>query len=194
MIEVWKDIEEFKGRYLVSNLGNVKSVVEKKTHKQERFLTKTISNGYELVHIMFNGKRFARRVHRLVAEAFIENPENKKEVDHLDTNPLNNCVSNLRWVTRKENQNNPKTKIHLSNSKQGNKNPMCGVVQTELLNQLHAQRRKAVNQLTLGGEKINTFVSATEAEKITGVNASTIGAVCNGKRKTAGNYLWEFVS
>ena len=76
-------------------------------------------DGYFEVGLYRNKKRYFRRVHRLVAEAFIPNPENKPYIDHIDTDPTNNHVWNLRWVTQKENALNPLTREHISKSKMG---------------------------------------------------------------------------
>ena len=104
-MEQWKDIEGYEGLYQVSDMGNVKSLVSNKNLKPY-----TTSFGYLQVNLSKDGKKKTFKVHRLVARAFIENPENKEEVDQIDTNRTNNRVTNLRWVTRKENQNNPLTK------------------------------------------------------------------------------------
>lgn len=109
MKEIYKDIPEYKGIYQVSNLGNIKSVARSYTNSKgktynikERILKLTISNGYYSVTLNNKGKkRFT--VHRLVALAFIENPSNKDEVNHIDGNKLNNCYKNLEWCTKSEN-------------------------------------------------------------------------------------------
>lgn len=98
MKEIWKDIKGFKGLYKVSNLGNVYSFkIEKKMklHIPEK--------GYQTVNLFKNKKYKSFKVHRLVAQAFIPNPENKPQVNHIDHNRLNNVASNLEWCTAKEN-------------------------------------------------------------------------------------------
>lgn len=109
MEEVWKDIPGYYP-YQASNLGRIrnnKPIVSKKAKgRKEALKTKITKNGYEEVSISIEGKPYTKSVHRLVALAFIENPDNKPEVDHIDANPLNNKVENLRWVTREENLHN----------------------------------------------------------------------------------------
>lgn len=90
MVEVWKEIEGSDG-YMVSNLGAVRSPL--------KILRNIISKGYLVVSIYYNGKRFTKKVHRLVAEAFISNPENLPVVNHKDFNKTNNTPSNLEWCT-----------------------------------------------------------------------------------------------
>lgn len=100
MKEIWKDIKDYEGLYQVSNLGRVKRV------KTDRILkpSKQI-HGYLLVNLYKNNVSAKKRIHRLVAQAFISNSENKPQVNHIDENKTNNVVSNLEWVTSKENIN-----------------------------------------------------------------------------------------
>lgn len=107
--EIWKPIKDFEGYYEVSNIGRVRSLNYKRTGK-EKILKNTESNdGYLIVGLTKNGKRKQFKVHRLVAEAFIPNPENKPCIDHINTVRSDNRVENLRWVSYKENSNNEKT-------------------------------------------------------------------------------------
>lgn len=128
MDEKWKAIEGFEGLYEISNKGQVKALDRYvlnnggMQHRKERILKPHKQNGGHLIVVLCkDGKTYPRTIHRLVAIAFIPNPQNKPVVDHKDTNPLNNNVDNLKWVTQKENCLNPITRIHNSESKKGHK-------------------------------------------------------------------------
>ena len=97
MKEEWKDIVGFEGLYKVSTLGRVKSL------RKNKIMNFTTRSGYNVLNLRKEGKRYSKQVHRLVAEAFIENPQNKPIVNHKDTNRKNNNVNNLEWCTQKEN-------------------------------------------------------------------------------------------
>lgn len=122
--EIWKPIEGYEGLYEVSNTGKVKSLekyVKNKSKLQfrpERVL-KPGGDNYYIVALCKDGKVSGKAVHRLVAQAFIPNPENKPNIDHIDANPKNNHVSNLRWVTQSENLMNPVSRKHISDAKSG---------------------------------------------------------------------------
>lgn len=106
--ELWKDVVGYEGYYQVSNLGNVKSLdrVISTGRYHGRVMKLTIKRkGYKSVNLTKDGKGTVKPVHRLVAIAFIPNPENKPFVNHLDETPGNNNVDNLEWVTAKENKN-----------------------------------------------------------------------------------------
>ena len=119
MQEEWRDVVGYEGLYQVSNLGRCKSLEKpvvvkgfQKIHligyRKEKILSDKRRNtlGYIRLNLSKEGVFKQHYLHRLVAEAFIPNPENKPRVDHIDTNILNNKVSNLRWVTDLENNNN----------------------------------------------------------------------------------------
>ena len=113
-LDILKDLEfEFflpiknYEKYSISNHGNIKN------NKTNRILKpSTNPQGYKLINLCKNGKVENSRVHRLVAKAFLENPDNKQKVDHIDNNPANNNVKNLRWCSQKENQHNQGKRIN----------------------------------------------------------------------------------
>lgn len=110
--EVWKPIPGYENRYMVSNRGKVVSIMN--THGKKcwkiRKLNKTI-DGYLRVSLYGGEAKYSKRVrvHRLVAQSFLPNPEHLPVVDHINTQRTDNYVENLRWVTRKDNVNNPLT-------------------------------------------------------------------------------------
>lgn len=116
--EIWKDISGFEGIYQVSNLGQVKSLKRLSRQKHlipERVLKQRLAvnnnrkteYAYLEVELYKDGVKHHKKVHRLVAETFINNPNGYNEVDHIDGNKLNNNCDNLRWVTHQQNQSNP---------------------------------------------------------------------------------------
>ena len=165
-MEIWKDVPGYIGLYKVSNYGRVKSV-----NKQLVLKTCGSGNRYKTVALC-NGMRKTFRVHRLVAAAFIPNPENKPCIDHIDGNPFNNHVDNLRWVTHSENNNNPITKQRQSKSAS---KPMTGKFGAN--NHLS----KAVLMLK-NGVVIKEYQSINLAER-DGFNNSLIVRCCKGLRK-----------
>lgn len=162
-------MEEYKkifGRYEVSSLGNVRNSQTGKVLKpiKDRY-------GYYVVCLPYEGKNHFKKIHRLVAEAFCENQDNKPCVDHIDGNRTNNVYTNLRWVTCKENTNNPVT---LKKIKENCTPP------------------KPVVRPVMCVERKWLYFSAKEAEALTGIDASSIIKCCRGKRKTAGGYHWIY--
>ena len=116
MKEIWKDIKDYEGLYQVSNLGRVKSCERYRKTKNngkcivpEKILKlNTGKDGYLRIDLCYNNKHKNCQVHRLVAQTFIPNPENKPQVNHIDCNRQNNNVSNLEWVTPQENTQHAK--------------------------------------------------------------------------------------
>lgn len=110
-IEVWKAVEGYENLYQVSNLGNVKSLDREVTYSsgvvtlhKGKTLKQDTARGYKRVTLSENGKTKRFQVHRLVAMHFVENPEDKPHVNHLDGNKANNVVDNLEWCTASENE------------------------------------------------------------------------------------------
>lgn len=169
MREVWKQIKNFVGQYEASSLGNIRSVprIVKNGINTVRSVNTYVvlkagvkNNGYLQV-VLGRGKN--RYVHRLVAETFIENPNNLPEVDHVNGDRADNRVSNLRWVTRSDNNLNP---IH------------------------REKKSKKVQQIDINTKTvIKEWASISEAEKT--LNIRHISSVCSGKRKKCGGYTWK---
>lgn len=111
-MEIWKDISEYVGLYQVSNMGNVRSLQREEFkcaqgYRVRRGVLLKLSKdqkGYLMVNLYKDGKGNTRRVHRLVAEAFIDNPKCLPEINHIDEDKKNNAVSNLEWCTSSYNK------------------------------------------------------------------------------------------
>ena len=164
-MEEFKEIQDFPN-YQISNYGNVFS-----KNRNKILSPCDDSHGYLMVHLWKNNRQYVKKIHRLVAETFLENPNNFQDVNHKDENKKNNNISNLEWISRKDNLN------------YGTRNQRA-----------NATRKKPVYQIdkdTL--DIINKFDSAKDASKQTGINSSNITQVCKHSRKTAGNYIWKFV-
>ena len=110
-MEIWKEAKGFENHYEVSNFGRVRRKKCATHYKDGRiaFFSETIlkpsinKKGYLRVYLSVNSKKITKSIHRIVAETFIENPENKKTVNHIDCNKENNHVDNLEWATNTEN-------------------------------------------------------------------------------------------
>jgi len=137
------------------------------------------TSGYLQVNTWNNHQQKTFLLHRLLAEAFIPNPEHLLEVNHKDGNKLNNSLDNLEWVSRSENI------MH------GIKNGLIPSPWKDKSGSLHC-RSKTTLQLNLNDEIVNEFGSAREASKITGINYGTISNVLINKGKTAGGYKWKY--
>ena len=158
-MEQWKDIAGYEGRYQVSTKGRLKNSTTGIILK-----TFTCGSGYLEIILTKKGKRQPKLIHRLVAEAFIPNPESKREVNHKDGDKHNNDVSNLEWATPSENQKHSRAVL-------GNKS---------------FQRR------VLCVELHRTFDSLTSAAKELGLKKPLVWKCCNGKQVTTGGYHWRY--
>jgi hypothetical protein len=108
MEEVWKDIQNYEGLYQISNLGRIKSI------KRNIYLKQRLTKDYYRINLYNNNVVKSYFVHRLIGFAFIPNPNNLLEIDHIDRNKKNNNLSNLRWVTRSDNAINTTRCINTS--------------------------------------------------------------------------------
>ena len=180
-IEIWKtavyDGEIYEGLYKVSNLGRILSLNYRRTGKAKLMNPGTDKKGYLKVNLSKNGETKTCKVHRLVAEAFLSNPENLPQVNHKDEDKTNNFVflnedgsvnkekSNLEWSTPKENSNH------------GTRNERVAKANTNGI------RSKPVLQLSLSGELIREWPSTNECGR-NGFCQSLVCLCCNGKLKS----------
>ena len=179
MKEVWKDIKGYEGLYKISNYGRIKSlerIIPTKINnndfklKREKILSPSKSkNGYLRICLFKNGNKKTYSIHRLVAQAFIPNPNNLPEVNHKDESKENNRVDNLEWCNNIYNQNYGTRKERISKNKS-----------------------KKVNQYDLNGIFIKTWNSLTQVEKELGLWQQNITKCCQGKYKTVGGYIWRY--
>ena len=185
MTEEWKDIEGYENLYQVSNMGRVKSLDRLVKASRGGFrgvkgqlmsLCKD-KDGYLILRLAKNGKHKNYKVHRLVAQAFIPNPENKPCIDHINGIVSDNRLENLRWTTHKENNNNPITYQRLKD------------------NAVHRYRTdnpksRAIIQFDLDGNLIRKWDCIIDAVKAT--NNTGVKQCCMGKSQTCGGSKWEY--
>lgn len=170
--EIWKDIEGYEGLYMVSNLGRVKSLNYNRTGKEKILKPQKNSKGRFQVSLCKNRKQVKRQVHSLVLESFVPNPdpENLTECNHKDENPENCIVSNLEWISHKNN-------INYGTHTERMKKNMTG-----------PYKSKPVLCVETGV----VYPSAKEAGRQTVVHRTTIIKCCRGKQNTAGGYHWQY--
>jgi len=177
-MEIWKDIEGYNGKYQISNYGNVRSF--SKWKNGELLKPALTTTGYYYVHLVKDGRKntCSARVHRLVADAFIENPNELPEVNHIDGNKLNNRVDNLEWVSRQDNIRHAFEK---------------GLIMPRL-GKAHPSS-KAVLQKDKSGEVVKMWESVADVYREKGYSTSSIINCCNKRKgyKTAYGYIWEYV-
>lgn len=209
--EIWKPVVGYEDLYLISNKGNLKSLSRtihyrngKTEFREGRIRKPNIIYGYRnfLMTDGKGGKRKNMRASRMVAMAFIPNPENKPCVDHIDTNTQNDCVENLHWVTYSENNLNPITRQRMSDNRKGFKlseevkrkigNFWRGKkLSPERIAQLK-EKAKPVLMFSKSGELIKEYRSASIAQEDLGICMTHISACCIGKRKSTGGYMWRY--
>lgn len=183
-MEIWKDIKGYEGLYQVSNMGRVKTLNYNHTGMERVLKESPARGGYKKVILCRENKCKTYQTHRLVAEAFIPNPEGKPCTDHINTIRTDNRVENLRWVTRKENSNNPLTRKHISEWQKGENSPMWGK-----FGKLHHNSIPII-QLSAKGNFIREWDSIKDAQRELGIN--NIYAVLKGRRPKAGGYRWMY--
>ena len=226
-MEEWKPVVDFP-QYMVSNLGRVKSLSREAKGGVKYIISEKIlkviinNNGYEWVNLYDGDKKKSMYVHRLVAEAFIPNPEHKPFIDHIDTNPLNNRVENLHWVTQKENLANPISKKRRLNAvRKACQTKEFGVKMSSVVSNLMKDeayrnkirnslaetyknpkmrekailrntQKKAVEHLDVKGNILETYLSTGDAARNNGLSQAAIWYYIHGKHKTKDNTIWRY--
>lgn len=179
MEEKWRSVVGYEGQYEVSNYGNIRSVdraVDKGRYLSSRkgipLKQHTHRKGYKEVHLCKNGKEKIFKVHRLVAFAFIPNPDNLPQINHKDENPANNSVGNLEWCDGSYNIN------------YGGRNK-----------RISEKVGFSINQFTTDGVFVRKFSSVRQAANETGIKYPSILETARGGRcKSAGGFLWVYDS
>ena len=185
-IEIWKPVVGYEGLYEVSNLGKVKAIKWHRGEEEKEMRPYTTYKGYLRLRLTKNGKGKQFQIHRLVAEAFIPNPENKPYIDHINTDRTDNTVwlnedgsinyekTNLRWATNKENCNNPISRQNYSKSNKG-------------------KTAVPILQFDKNMKFIKKWESMADAETSLGIK-SRLSEYCGNKygRKTAGGFIWRY--
>ena len=176
--EIWKDIQGYEGQYQVSNYGRIKSLSRKISNGTGYYISKekilkghVNTKGY--IQVELQGKPLL--VHRLVAEAFIENPYDKPQVNHIDGDKSNNMTTNLEWVTNGENQ------IHAYKNGLNKHSENAGI-----------PPKKVCQIALITGEVLNIYNSIAEAGKSLNIKKDNISSVCKNKRKSCGGYGWKY--
>lgn len=189
MEEVWKDIKGYEGFYQVSSLGNVRSLNWGNTGEIRNLYLKPHNKGYLQVELSFAKKKKMYTVHRLVAETFIDNPNNYPCVNHKDENKKNNAISNLEWCTHKQN-NEYSLKLHperlelfCHSSRNRNKESKKGIAN---------KRFKSIVQMDKNGETIRYWPNLISIKSEMKWNEWSIQECCEGKRNTAYGYKWHY--
>lgn len=174
--EIWKEVPGYKDLLLVSNYARIMKLPRFRS-PYKIILKQSIIGNYYAVCMTIHKQQVKLYVHNIVANAFLENNENKPCIDHIDTNRLNNIISNLKWVTHKENANNPLTKLH---------------------------RSKRVAKYDKFGNLLCIYNSVQEASAENNISIPSISNVANNKTlkdgkgkyfkcQTAGGYVWSYI-
>ncbi len=168
MVEKWKNIDGYENEYQISNFGRIRSFKKHNGTNQRIMKSIKMKNGYYNITLCKNGNKKREYIHRLVAKAFIPNPNNYPFVNHKDENPSNNYVNNLEWCTQKYNMNYGS------------------------LIKKHKRESKSILQYDLNNNFIKKWESISNAEKDLKITHCNIIACLKGRRKNAGGFIWKY--
>ena len=196
--EIWKPVIGYEGFYEVSSLGRLRSVdrIDVNTEGDKRLLSGKIiklhkdSHGYLIAVISKNGVHKTVKIHRLVAMAFIPNPDCKRFVDHINTIRDDNRVENLRWVTARENNLNSITRKRMRVAATKDNGSGWKTIESRNKNK-SAHAEIPVLQLTMDGDLVKRYRSISSAFEETGIQRATIIGVLKGRFRQAGGFLWK---
>lgn len=184
-MEKWKDIKGYEGLYQVSTLGRVRSLPRKDPRghqlKGKYLKPRKDTHGYFRVCLSKDGIVCYKGIHRLVAEAFIDNPHNYPQVNHKDEHPTNNRADNLEWCTAKYNSNYGNHCQRISEARKGQP-------RSEMAIELFRHKLMKKVQCVETGQIFESLKSAEEF-----IQTTTVHHVLKGRQKTSGGYHWRYV-
>jgi len=196
----WRNVPGFEGLYQINidtPEGRCRNLNYRETGKVRELANNPDKRGRLNWNLSKNGKKTHYQAARWIALTFPELVQNEyfegAQIDHIDTNRLNDHPSNLRWVTPKENQNNPLTRKHISDSQKGRKHPEETKRKMSERHLNHPGLSKGVIQFSFNNEIVRFYPSTRQAERETGISYTNISACCLGKAKSAGGYKWRYV-
>ena len=169
--EEWRDVENYEGKYQISNLGRLRSFA--RSVEPLIFAPHYDKDGYIMYGLRRNGKIYTKKAHRLVASAFIPNKDNLPQINHIDEDKTNNRVSNLEWCS------------HLYNNRYGTKRQRISFY---AMYRGHTLRK--VRQYTKDGLFVKEHISSRMAERETNIKHQNIIETCRGGQTQSGGYLW----
>ena len=171
-MEVWKDVKGYEGLYQVSNLGNIKSL-ERYTstgnYVEERMLKQRIHSGYYRVNLSRDGTQRTISIHRIVALAFISNPNNYNVINHKDENKENNSIDNLEWCTN-----------------------LYNLTYGTAIERRVKEKKKEIAQLDMLGNLLRYWHGAIDVQNELGYNQGNIIKCAKGKIKYSNGYKWKY--
>lgn len=189
-MEEWRDIENYKGKYMISSYGRVKSLNYNNTGKEKILKQITDKDGYKYVRLSKNNKTKNERIHRLVAFNFLPNIGNCQQVNHIDGKKNNNRIENLEWVTPKENIIHA-YRIGLKRGMKGKQHPMYGKHHSDEAKKKISNAEKGIKNSNARAivckNNSKVFGTITEAREWANLKSNSgITLCCKGKQKTAG--------
>lgn len=170
--EVWKDVIGYEGYYQVSNLGRIRSLMHRGSKRKKPYIMHphVQKNGYAYACLSKDKIPRVVRFHRIVASAFIPNPNKFPYINHIDENKTNNRADNLEWCTAKYNSN-------------------YGNIRERII----SPQRKPVGKYDKKGNLLRTYIGVNEAARIEGISAGNICMVCKGQRNETGGHVWRYI-